>query len=263
MGTRRNKEDQVAYQKAYQKAYQERNREKQKSYMDEWHKKNRDRRLASMGEYYSSRKSEIAAKGKAYRENNKEAIKARKKKWNQENPEKYAEMNRKARLKRIDAVKACAKEYNKSHLADRMKRNKERLVTDIQYRLRTRLRHRMVTAIKLQYGKKSYKTKELIGCEIGFLLGYLESKFNPGMSWKNWSRSGWHIDHIIPCAAFDLTDPEQQKTCFHYTNLQPLWAYENAAKSDFVGGKRISSLRKVKLTPERNCSHFLGDGNVA
>jgi hypothetical protein len=52
------------------------------------------------------------------------------------------------------------------------------------------------------------------------------------MSWGNYGLHGWHVDHIIPCASFDLTDPEQQRQCFHYTNLQPLWAEDNLRKSD-------------------------------
>jgi hypothetical protein len=44
----------------------------------------------------------------------------------------------------------------------------------------------------------------------------------------------WHIDHITPCTAFDLTDPEQQKKCFHYTNLQPLWASDNIRKGNKI-----------------------------
>ena len=57
---------------------------------------------------------------------------------------------------------------------------------------------------------------------------YLQGKFKEGMHWNNLGK--WHIDHIRPCASFDLTDPEQQKQCFHYTNLQPLWAAENIRK---------------------------------
>lgn len=53
------------------------------------------------------------------------------------------------------------------------------------------------------------------------------------MTWENYGVHGWHIDHIRPCKSFDLTDPEQQKECFHYTNLQPLWWWENLEK----GGK--------------------------
>jgi hypothetical protein len=52
-----------------------------------------------------------------------------------------------------------------------------------------------------------------------------------GMTWNNNTGNGWHIDHIIPCAAFDLTKSEEQKKCFHYTNLRPMWASENISKS--------------------------------
>jgi hypothetical protein len=62
------------------------------------------------------------------------------------------------------------------------------------------------------------------------LRQHLEAQFTDGMSWDNYGRDGWHIDHIRPCASFDLTDPEQQRQCFHYTNLQPLWAADNIRK---------------------------------
>ena len=77
---------------------------------------------------------------------------------------------------------------------------------------------------------KSASTQELLGCSVDEFVSYLESKFTDGMTWENRGRSGWHIDHIRPCATFDLTDPEQQRQCFHYTNLQPLWAKQNLSK---------------------------------
>jgi hypothetical protein len=43
-------------------------------------------------------------------------------------------------------------------------------------------------------------------------------------------RPEWHIDHKLPCAFFNLQSKEQQKRCFHYTNLQPLWAKDNIKK---------------------------------
>ena len=62
----------------------------------------------------------------------------------------------------------------------------------------------------------------------------MENKFQDGMNWENYGFYGWHIDHIIPCSSFDMIDPEQQKICFHYSNLQPLWAADNFRKSDKV-----------------------------
>ena len=50
------------------------------------------------------------------------------------------------------------------------------------------------------------------------------------MSWENYGRKGWHIDHIRPLASFDLTDVEQRRIAFHHTNLQPLWASDNCGK---------------------------------
>ena len=70
---------------------------------------------------------------------------------------------------------------------------------------------------------------QLIDCTIEALKHWLSYQFAPGMTWDNYGE--WHIDHVRPCASFDLTDPEQQKQCFHWTNLQPLWAEDNLKKS--------------------------------
>ena len=80
-------------------------------------------------------------------------------------------------------------------------------------------------------GVKGFSTMELTGCELPFLKGYLEAKFTEGMTWEN--HGDWHIDHIQPCCSFDLKEEEEQQKCFHYTNLQPLWASDNLTK----GGK--------------------------
>ena len=77
-------------------------------------------------------------------------------------------------------------------------------------------------------GVKSASTMELVSCSIDKLKQHLESKFTDGMNWDNYGE--WHVDHIKPCASFDLSDPDQQRQCFHYTNLQPLWEKDNLKK---------------------------------
>lgn len=92
------------------------------------------------------------------------------------------------------------------------------------------LRSRIYAALRIGSGNKAAKTMELIGCSVEQLKEHIEAQWQAGMSWGNWSLTGWHIDHIRPCASFDLSDPAQQRICFHYTNLQPLWAADNIRK---------------------------------
>jgi len=79
---------------------------------------------------------------------------------------------------------------------------------------------------------KADTTKALLGCTYEEARAHIEAQFTEGMSWDKMGVHGIHIDHIRPCASFDLSDPEQQRECFHYTNLQPLWAEDNIRKSD-------------------------------
>lgn len=104
--------------------------------------------------------------------------------------------------------------------------------TDIQFRLGLSLRHRLKRGLRRNEQKAGSAVRDL-GCSVPFLKTYLESLFKPGMSWSNWAHKGWHIDHIVPLSAFDLTDREQFLRACHYTNLQPLWAAENLAKGGF------------------------------
>ncbi len=96
--------------------------------------------------------------------------------------------------------------------------------------LNNRLRHNLGVRIRaaLKGLDRSVKTERLLGCSIEEFKGHLKRQFQEGMSFNNYGE--WHIDHIVPCAKFNLTDPEQQKICFHYTNLQPLWATDNFSK---------------------------------
>lgn len=110
------------------------------------------------------------------------------------------------------------------------KYNRKQRLLNKSYTIRDNISRRIRSAINNGNGYKSKKTLELLGCSIKELKIHLEKQFRDGMSWDNYGMYGWHIDHIIPCVSFDLTDLEQQKICFHYSNLQPLWAKENLSK---------------------------------
>jgi hypothetical protein len=106
------------------------------------------------------------------------------------------------------------------------------LKKNIQSRIAYSLRNRLKQVLKNNY--KCGSAVDDLGCSVTELKVYLELKFKDGMSWENWGRLGWHIDHIIPLSSFDLTDREQFLKACHYTNLQPLWAKENLSKGDRI-----------------------------
>lgn len=180
-------------------------------------------------------------KRKESRNNNevvKEGERRRHKKYNQG---KGKDTRRKYR--QLPKAKAYRKKYQESEAGKRsIKKNrlklkesgyqkryaKEKWDNDIEYRLTKLLRGRVRAAITKGY--KSAHTLELLGCSIDELKVHLEQQFEPGMTWDNYGE--WHIDHIIPCNYFDLTKEENQRICFNYRNLQPLWAEENHKKND-------------------------------
>jgi vacuolar-type H+-ATPase subunit I/STV1 len=127
-------------------------------------------------------------------------------------------------------VKAQRKEYSQTLEAKtrRRERHKERMATDPIYRLARNLRRRINLGLKGQ--SKSKKTERFLGCTFEETMVYLEKSFRPPMTRENMGKI-WHVDHIRPVCSFDLSDPEQVKACFHYTNLQPLFVEENLKKS--------------------------------
>jgi hypothetical protein len=91
--------------------------------------------------------------------------------------------------------------------------------------------------IKLGNGiKKGTKTEELLGCNIKFFKTYLENLFCEGMSWNNYGNGygKWNIDHIYPVSKFDLTNKEEQKKAFRFTNCRPMWSIDNIKKGNKI-----------------------------
>jgi hypothetical protein len=158
--------------------------------------------IKSQQKYYLKNKKRIIKRQRAYYKLNREQVK----KWNRnfyiKNQIKYRKLM--------------------------VKRDKNRFNNDINYKIRSLLKTRLYLALK--NNQKIGHTIELLGCSIDNLKKHLESKFTKGMSFSNYGK--WHIDHIRPCSSFDLSKEEEQAKCFHYTNLQPLWAKENLSKGD-------------------------------
>lgn len=137
--------------------------------------------------------------------------------------------------KRYLANKTFRAAKNKEWLAANREKiraiKRDRWLNDPQFKLRESIRNRIRNAMRrYAKGSKPRSTILAVGCTMTDLQAYIESKFQPGMTWQNWGINGWHIDHIRPLSSFDLTDKEQFDKAIHYTNLQPLWAADNIGK---------------------------------
>jgi len=195
---------------AEQKEYREANREKINAYMKERYQVNREKILAEQKEYREANREKILVRNKKYYETNRDKILLKNK--TQEAREKMNEYNKKPKVRaRINKRK--------------MKKYKE----DPQFRIKDLLRRRVNKVLKTQGAEKFTNTMNLIGCSPEFLTKHLEKQIKPGTK-----REDYHVDHIIPCALFDLTKEEEQRLCFHWTNLQLLLGPANMSKSDDV-----------------------------
>jgi len=145
---------------------------------------------------------------------------------NKDKHREYFRLHREERIakstqyKKSDKYRAYARKYMDKRLQDPIRR--------MVHNLRSRLK----SCLKVQCATKVSTTLKLLGCSPKTLKIHIESQFKDGMTWYNYGK--WHVDHIRPCACFNMNDPAQQQLCFHYTNLQPLWASENQSKSDNV-----------------------------
>lgn len=195
--------------------------------------------------YYKNNKLIISIKQKEWRKQNKDKIKQRlqknKLKIKQQRHNKYLETiqlnpdyNHQRYLKRKDYYLSYHKIYYKNNKTEINKQKneytKKKKQENIGFKILCNLRVRIYDVLKGR--TKSDTTKKLTGCSIEFLKKHLESQFKKGMNWSNYGKGGWNIDHIRPCASFDLTKPSEQRKCFNYKNLQPLWEEENLRKSD-------------------------------
>lgn len=171
---------------------------------------------------YNKKREDRLAYAKEYRLKNLDKYKenSKKKRQNPEFRKKVREWAQIWRDKNRDKVRLKHNQYCQ-------KKKKE----DPKFKLKTILRNRLLSVIR--HNLKAGSAVKDLGCNIDELKIYLESKFKPGMTWKNHGLYGWHLDHIIPLSKFDLNNRDELLKACHYTNLQPLWAKENLIKNKY------------------------------
>ena len=166
--------------------------------------------------------------------------------YKQRNKEKVSEYNKNYKLQHKKEISEYNKQYNIDNRNQIQKRHtkylKDRRKTDLSYKMAIVLRNRVKSLLK---GEKRKKTLELLGCDLQFFLNWLSYQFSEGMTMENHG-SVWHIDHVIPCAKFDLKSINEQKKCFHWSNMQPMFSSENLSKKDKVCFKDIYK-HEIKL----------------
>jgi hypothetical protein len=172
-----------------------------------------------------------------YRKKNKEKTNS----WNREtyyrNIEKHKQTKKNYRDRTKEEQKKRAKKY-REHNKEKIKNyTKNRKKHDIAFKLRCNVRSRIKNFLKSKNITKNNRTFQIVGCDPVKLKEHIENQFRDGMTWENYGLNGWHIDHIIPLKNAK-TENEIFELC-HFTNLQPLWWYENLEKRYIENGTEL------------------------
>lgn len=202
-----------------------------------WYVANKEHALAYKAAYYSKPENIEHKKNysRNYYQQNKERHRQQGKEWRSANPDRVRAISRRQREtphyqeNKIQWGRAWRREHKDHSNSYQRQVYAQKYRSDPSYRLRRVVRQRIRNFIS---SDGTSKTLQLLGCSLQNYRKYLEARFLPGMTWDNHTYNGWHIDHIKPISQFDLSNPQQLKDAFHYTNTQPLWYVDNIRKSN-------------------------------
>ena len=235
------------------KKWREENIEKYREYRNEYKKKRRRNGLCTDNEMAAYRQSNARYKKRIKELGLEKPLNERQRQLRRDANKRYRAKKKEERMKLPPKEKKIFVRIKKYIHPDEIERRKqrakkrtkdwceknrlrinakrmERMAADPSFRIAANFRSMLSTFVKEGVAKKYSSILTLLGCGVDDFIAYLESLFLSGMTWGNYGKNGWEIDHVIPCAHFDLTDFEQQKKCFHFTNLQPMWAFDNRSK---------------------------------
>jgi hypothetical protein len=212
------------------KQWHNKNLKKVKNYQIEYWILNKEKLTNQAKKYRRLHKKEIFILNKNYYNKNKIEILKRNNIYKKVNKDKISKQNRKYMDNHKEEIKTYHKEYYQNNKKTIYKKLRLKFNNNMEFKISHYLRTRLNKVLKNEIKSKS--VLKLLGCSIEQLKKHLQKKFKRGMSWKNYGL--WHIDHIKPCASFNLSKPSEQRRCFNYKNLQPLWAKDNIRKSDKI-----------------------------
>lgn len=196
-----------------------RNPEKYKAKSKQWVAEHREQFNATSNRWSKNNPEKRRAIAKKNYEKHKDAKIAYQNKWVKNNPDKVKAIRTREHEKNKERYKTYSREYCS-----------ERYHSDPSYKVKV-LMSSAVNASLRAGGKGGKSWRLLLGYGVPELKKHLEKQFKDGMTWDNYGH-GWHIDHIIPISAFNITSYEDYdfKRCWSLKNLQPLWKEENYKK---------------------------------
>ena len=231
--------------------YRQENKERITELQRNWREKNRKRLREKKRQYYLENKERITERSQKYRKENREKVNekalqyyrenkekclTRARKCREKNKEKYRIREKAWRAKNIDRVKELRAAYAKRNRKRINQRAKERMNNNPSARVSLNLRNRLLQSLRRVKLKKQNKTFEYISCTPTILFERLErQRHERGLT-------EYHVDHMKPLHSFDLSDPEQMRRAWHWSNLQALSPKDNLQK----GGKIVYDMRWCK-----------------
>jgi len=202
--------------------------EKQREYQRNWRLKNKEK-IKEYDKIYRVKRKDYLKKWVSENLEKKRLI-ARN--WQHRNKEKTNTITKQWRADNREKDRLYHYKYKRENKQKINEHERNRCLTDVNFKLSKLLRSRIIFAVK--NNKKVGSAIRDLGCSVEELKAHLESQFKEGMNWENWTIKGWHLDHIKPLASFNLQDRREFLKACHYTNLQPLWAFDNLSKGDRI-----------------------------
>lgn len=216
---------------------------KSKAYYLKNFEKNKESTKIRASEWYKNNKNKAKETRKCFYENNKDSISKKKKEYRQKNPEQYKNYNKRYYLENINRKKESNRLYkikNRKKVNENNRKWLRARMKDPIYKLNKYMSQGVYFSLKKMKNGQSWST--LVDYSLNELKSHLESLFTTNMSWDNYGKYGWHLEHILPICSFKIKEAgdEEFKKCWSLNNLRPLWAttdiaIANGENEDYIG----------------------------